>query len=371
MKRYFTFLLLLVIISTAGAQSMADVITNNHPRKKSDIGHVNLNGQWRGSFNETTQNMYGYVDNTRTTYVLELEVTGSKVSGYSYTYFNDAGDKRYYTICRITGTFDRRANKLVVTEVERIKWNIPPMQGNCFQIHTLHYSRGENNNEYLTGDWIPVPNQPNCSGKGHTELSRQVVSRTPFAVNLHPKKETIEKPHYKPQPKAQPQKPKITAKVPEKKIEKRPEEPIVSGVPLDKDVITIPGSGHKLKMPPTPIFRGYENRRNNVLKTIKIENPTFQIELYDNGEIDGDSISVFYNGNLVVSHQRLSTKPIALTLSINDNYINNVITMYAENLGTIPPNTAVMIVRDGDKRYEVRMESDLGKSGTVIFTHGD
>lgn len=41
--------------------------------------------------------------------------------------------------------------------------------------------------------------------------------------------------------------------------------------------------------------------------------------------------------------------------------------MYADNLGTIPPNTALMIVTDGNKRYEVRMESDYGKSGSVIF----
>ncbi len=371
MKRYFTFFILLAIVDIAGAQPVANIITNSHPRKSTNISHVNLNGQWRGSFNETTPNMYGFVDNSRTTYVLELEVTGTKVNGYSYTYFNDAGDRRYYTICRITGTFDKRANNLVVTEVERIKWNIPPNQGNCFQIHTLHYSRGDDNTEYLTGDWVPVPNQPNCSGKGHTELSRQVVSRTPFAVNIHPRKETTARPNYKPQPKSQPQKPKITAKAPEPKVEKKPGEPIASGVPMEKDITGVPGTEHKLKMPPPPVFRGYENRKNNVVKTIRIERPTFQVEFYDNGEIDGDSISVFYNGNLVVSHQRLSAQPISLTLSINDNYVNNVITMYAENLGTIPPNTAVMIVRDGDKRYEVRMESDLGKSGTVIFTHGD
>ena len=43
--------------------------------------------------------------------------------------------------------------------------------------------------------------------------------------------------------------------------------------------------------------------------------------------------------------------------------------MYAENLGAIPPNTALMIVTDGDKRYEVRITSDTEKSGTIIFTH--
>ncbi len=43
--------------------------------------------------------------------------------------------------------------------------------------------------------------------------------------------------------------------------------------------------------------------------------------------------------------------------------------MYAENLGTIPPNTALMVVNDGDNRYEVRISSDLQKSGVIRFMH--
>lgn len=371
MKRYFTIFLLLALYNVAIAQPVANMITHNRSRKSFDLGKVNLNGQWRGSFNETTPNAYGFTDNSRTTYVLELEVNGSHVGGYSYTYFSDPGDNRYYTICRITGTLDRKSNSIVVTEVERIKWNTPPFQINCFQIHSLHYTKGDDNTEYLKGDWVPAPNQPNCSGKGHTELSRQVLSRTPFAVNLRPRKEVPKETHRAPQVHKQSQKPAIASKPAQKKVEQKPTEAITSGIPTDKKETVVPKEVSKLKTPPAPVFRGYENRKNNVLKTINIENPVFQIELYDNGEIDGDSISVFFNGNLIVSHQRLSAKAISLTLSINKDYTNNIITMYAENLGSIPPNTAVMIVRDGDKRYEVRMESDLGKSGTVVFTHNE
>ena len=43
--------------------------------------------------------------------------------------------------------------------------------------------------------------------------------------------------------------------------------------------------------------------------------------------------------------------------------------MYAENLGSIPPNTALMVVTDGDNRYEVRISSDLQKSGVIRFIH--
>jgi hypothetical protein len=45
----------------------------------------------------------------------------------------------------------------------------------------------------------------------------------------------------------------------------------------------------------------------------------------------------------------------------------NEITMFADNLGSIPPNTALMIVNDGKKRYEVRLTSNLEKSATIRF----
>ena len=74
---------------------------------------------------------------------------------------------------------------------------------------------------------------------------------------------------------------------------------------------------------------------------------------------------------MVLSHQRLSDKPISLKLDLDEDTEENIVTMYAENLGTIPPNTALMIVTDGDKRYEVRITSDTEKSGSVVFVHKD
>ena len=87
----------------------------------------------------------------------------------------------------------------------------------------------------------------------------------------------------------------------------------------------------------------------------------------DVGIVDGDSISLFYNGKLILSHQRLSETAITIKLNVNTNRQANDLTMYAENLGEIPPNTALMVVKDGDKRYEIPVTSDLKNSGTVRF----
>ena len=102
---------------------------------------------------------------------------------------------------------------------------------------------------------------------------------------------------------------------------------------------------------------------------VTAENATFTVDLYDNGEIDGDSISLFFNGRLVLSHKRLGDRAISLKLNVDESKDVNELIMYAENLGSIPPNTALMVVYDGDKRYETRISSDLQKSGVIRFIH--
>jgi len=43
--------------------------------------------------------------------------------------------------------------------------------------------------------------------------------------------------------------------------------------------------------------------------------------------------------------------------------------MYADNLGKIPPNTALMIITAGQKRYELRVVSSEQKSAVVRFVY--
>lgn len=108
------------------------------------------------------------------------------------------------------------------------------------------------------------------------------------------------------------------------------------------------------------------SRKVNVQQTIEITKPEFQVDIYDNGDIDGDSITVYFNGQVVIGKQKLTDKPITIKLKAKPNMSNELV-MYANNLGTIPPNTALMKVTAGDKTYEVRLESDNDKSGAVVF----
>lgn len=111
----------------------------------------------------------------------------------------------------------------------------------------------------------------------------------------------------------------------------------------------------------------YEQREKRIMKTLDVESDSVRLEFYDNGAIDGDSISVFFNGKLIVANLMLTDKPQGFTLAIDRSLARNEIVMYAENLGTEPPNTALMVVKDGKNQYEVNVTSDLSTSGTTYL----
>lgn len=333
----------------------------------SSISAQDFNGQWKGSFNETSYGFSG-LEGGGIDYVLELQTSGSEVSGFSYTYFNE-GAKRYYTICKLTGTLNRSTKDIVITEIERVKYNTPPGFQNCFQTHKLHYVQDSGEIETLRGTWIPAPNQDGNCGYGTTFLSRRIIKKMALGTKPAEKKPESHTPKNAivSNPKNNP--PKVTHK-PASKPHAEIKNPVVKNDNREKDIPSIIPEIKKMDTIKQRIS-GFEPRRKDIIKTISIYQPTFKVDFYDNGEIDGDSITVFYNNKVVLSHKMLTTKPISLTLALDENVSENIITMYADNLGTIPPNTALMIVTDGDKRYEVHISSDTQKSGSVVFVHGD
>jgi hypothetical protein len=113
------------------------------------------------------------------------------------------------------------------------------------------------------------------------------------------------------------------------------------------------------------INKEYAQRENVIQKEIEVDSDSLQIDFYDNGEIDGDSISVFFNDQLLGANLKLSTKSIHMNIKLDSAKEYNQLAMFANNLGGIPPNTALMLISDGKKRWEVRLTSDLGKTGAV------
>jgi hypothetical protein len=109
----------------------------------------------------------------------------------------------------------------------------------------------------------------------------------------------------------------------------------------------------------------FEKRNSIYSKDLEIESDSIRISFYDNGDIDGDIISVFLNREPVLVKQELSTRSLNIYLSLDSTREYNEVSMMAENLGKFPPNTALMIVHDGVNRYEVYLSSSLTQNAAV------
>ncbi len=110
-------------------------------------------------------------------------------------------------------------------------------------------------------------------------------------------------------------------------------------------------------------------RENKLVKTITTSEDNIQIALYDNGTIDNDTISVYHNNQLVISNGRLSNTPIQINIHCTKTDNRHEFVMVAENLGEIPPNTALMVITAGRERYEVFLSSDESRNAKVIINY--
>ena len=153
-----------------------------------------------------------------------------------------------------------------------------------------------------------------------------------------------------------------TVSVPQVKIEEPVKKEVIS-VPVIKQQNTI-----ETKITPPTIEEKFSNREKIFNKEILLTGDSIELRFYDNGEVDGDSISLFLNGKLIFEHIRLTEKAYTIKLSVNDLQESNELTMVAENLGSIPPNTSYMVALVGDKRYDAQLASTENSSAMIKLT---
>jgi len=111
-----------------------------------------------------------------------------------------------------------------------------------------------------------------------------------------------------------------------------------------------------------------EKRNKEIIRTIEVVQDSITVLLYDNGIIDGDSITLLLDDQVLLIHQLLARTPLQLRIPVSRDKESHELTMYAENLGSIPPNTAYMVIMDGTVKYEVYISSSKKSNGVVLFT---
>jgi hypothetical protein len=116
---------------------------------------------------------------------------------------------------------------------------------------------------------------------------------------------------------------------------------------------------------PLTIEEKFTLRKKEFTAEIPLAGDSVELRFYDNAEIDGDSISLFLNDQLLFKHIRLTDRAYTIRLSVSDLKDSNELIMVAENLGSIPPNTSYMVAIVGDKRYEARLASTENSSAMI------
>lgn len=111
----------------------------------------------------------------------------------------------------------------------------------------------------------------------------------------------------------------------------------------------------------------FMSRKTEIVSTYQFLGDSIEINFYDNGTIDGDTISVLLNQEIIISKKRLGLEPIHQIIRIPQGSDSLLLTMYAENLGIYPPNTGILIIQDGKSRNEIRFTGNLEKSAAVLL----
>lgn len=109
-------------------------------------------------------------------------------------------------------------------------------------------------------------------------------------------------------------------------------------------------------------------RKIETIRTIDIVKDTLIFSLFDNGVVDGDTVSVLLNGKVIMSKVGLLTRAYNDTVYLTPEMGDSInIILFAENLGTIAPNTGLLVVRDGGIDHEIRFSGDLKKNSAIIL----
>jgi hypothetical protein len=329
-----------------------------------------VTGIWSGYF----------VSESGDTYKLEFQVkqnTSAAVSGVSYSYL----DVRFYGKATMTGNFVNNSQKFRIREIKTVEVKNVGYGGTCIMNYDLQYSRS-GNEEFLEGTYLgkqEVKDKVNpyewgdCGG-GKVFL-RKVTSSNfyvePFLREARPPR--INPPVTK-NNQSKPVNPPVTKNTtpntnPNKSntntIKKDPAPRMVDSsvakVPEVKKQTTV-----KLPVVAPDVLK---SRQNELMKSLIVNDPDVVVKLYDNGEIDDDTISVYLDKKLLLSHKRLTAAPLTIKLKMDDENPDHELVMVAENLGRIPPNTSLMVVEAGDKRFDVRITSTEQKNAVVRFKY--
>lgn len=120
----------------------------------------------------------------------------------------------------------------------------------------------------------------------------------------------------------------------------------------------------------TPKVDKTPERTSDIQSIIELssdEKESIMIELYDNGIVDHDSVSLYLDDSLILNKQFVSARPITFNISLDKKNPLNKLKLVAESLGSIPPCTVLMFISTKKKKYQVNLSSTFDSNGIIEF----
>ncbi len=243
-------------------------------------------------------------------YALVFEVNITSITGYSVTKQPDGAEFK----AEVKGTIDRKAHTLSFTETRSLDKEPRKDITVCFFSAELNYK--------LLGEKYIVSGP--FSGR---DLDNKVCSDGTMVFEDVNKAGSV---FYK----------------------KKKEQPAIIPVLKDTAVAKEPG------LPANAITAG-------VQKQIEWKGDICTIELWDGGVIDGDVISVLLNDRPLLTKYALIKGKKQLRFPVSSKL--STITIVAEDEGANPPNTADIVLWDGDTYYKITAYNKKGAKAQILL----
>lgn len=327
--------------------------------------NIDITGLWKGNlYNDSTKQFYKYE--------IGIGEEKGKLWGFSHTWYND---KNYFVVKKVK--VKRTDGKIIIEDVEIIAYNYPesPPKG----VRRIHILTLENKDSILTlsGAFSTNRTKIYAPATGTVMLERKNEYRKQSDLMPHLQELGLED--------------KLSFVAKDKELARLEEEKTLNKA--DNKAVIIPAAATAINAPTVKASTKKRTsiepianiktaplatvnfapaaevllRKNILQETMYFRSDSLELVLYDNGEVDGDTVSVLMNGEIIMAKQRLSTNAIRKTIYIPANADSVELVMYAENLGTLPPNSGLLVVHDGKDIYEIRFSGDLQKNAAILL----
>ena len=366
-----------------------------------------LTGVWQGHFRSNNLNTRNSFFDDRYKFEVQIAQHEKNLEAITYSYLSTL----FYGKAAATGAVNLKTNKVIVQEVKLLE--VRNQSGDvCIMTCFLQYSQS-GGEEFLEGTYVSMNmrDSTNC-GRGSVFLRKVPQSdfyKEPFLVKRE--KEVDMAKHRNPPESTEvvkikpkdipPTAHRITGGTPHHPAATHPENRATAGVnkptpkptgssrpvikPKPREPETAPLA--KVSIPQTArpaepdsatnIGKHFsvitpkvlQSRSTVLTKAITVNTREVVLNIYDDGAIDHDTVSVYLDKKLIISHAMLTDHPLVVTIHLDDSDDYHELVMVAENEGEIPPNTSLMIVKAGDKEYDVRITTTEQKNAMVTFRY--